>query len=147
MPKISGKLKSNPNKTNNLIYIMIYFQGAIYFFTPPYLKSWNRPWIYIHFACLSVCPFVSNKLQNDWTDRNRNLCGTSHDLMQRCSELQKRPHSRIYNQWRHIRFLSIYLRRRHFPYIIEIINNPINFSIDYFFVYVWGDYEITLHFL
>ena len=46
MPKISGKLKSNPNKTNNLIYIMIYLQGGgvkkiffalrgIYFFTPP----------------------------------------------------------------------------------------------------------------
>ena len=44
MPKISGKLKSNPNKTNNLIYIMIYLQGGvkkkffIFFYPPPILN-------------------------------------------------------------------------------------------------------------
>ena len=27
MPEMSGKFKSNPTKTNNLIYIMIFFQG------------------------------------------------------------------------------------------------------------------------
>ena len=30
-------------------------------------------------VCLSVCPFVSNKRQNGWTDRAQILCGTSHD--------------------------------------------------------------------
>ena len=34
----------------------------------------------IYFACLSVCPFVSNKRQNDWIDRAKILCGTSNDL-------------------------------------------------------------------
>ena len=29
MPKMSGKLKSNPTKTNNLIYIMINLQGGV----------------------------------------------------------------------------------------------------------------------
>jgi len=28
MPEKSGKCKSNPTKTNNLIYIMIFFQGG-----------------------------------------------------------------------------------------------------------------------
>ena len=28
MPKMSGKCKSNPTKTNNLIYIMIFFWGG-----------------------------------------------------------------------------------------------------------------------
>ena len=28
MPEMSGKCKSNPTKTNNLIYIMIFFQGG-----------------------------------------------------------------------------------------------------------------------
>ena len=32
-------------------------------------------------------------------------------------------HSRLYNQWRHMRFLSIYLRRRHFPNIGRIESN------------------------
>ena len=30
-------------------------------------------------VCLSVCPFVSNKRQNGWTDRPHIFCGTSHD--------------------------------------------------------------------
>ena len=33
----------------------------------------------IYFACLSVCPFVSNKRQNGWTDRVKICCGTSRD--------------------------------------------------------------------
>ena len=36
-------------------------------------------YLYIYFACLSVCPFVSNKRQNGGTDRAKILCGTSHD--------------------------------------------------------------------
>ena len=35
--------------------------------------------LYINLACLSVCLFVSNKLQNGWTDRAQIFCGTSHD--------------------------------------------------------------------
>ena len=35
--------------------------------------------IYIYFACLFVCPFVSNKRQNIWIDRAKMMCGTSHD--------------------------------------------------------------------
>ena len=35
---------------------------------------------YLLSVCLSVCPCVSNKLQNGWTDRVQILCGTSHDL-------------------------------------------------------------------
>ena len=37
-------------------------------------------YIYRYFACLSVCPFVSNKRQNDWIDRAKILCGTSNNL-------------------------------------------------------------------
>ena len=33
----------------------------------------------VYFACLSVCPFVSNKRQNGWTDRALIFCGTSRD--------------------------------------------------------------------
>ena len=29
MPEMSGKLNSNPTKTNNLIYIMIFFEGGV----------------------------------------------------------------------------------------------------------------------
>ena len=39
--------------------------------------------LYINLACLSVClsvcPFVSNKRQNGWTDWAQIFCGTSHD--------------------------------------------------------------------
>ena len=46
MPEMSGKFKSNPTKTNNLIYVMI---GGIYFsrgggeFTPPPTESLYTP--------------------------------------------------------------------------------------------------------
>ena len=33
----------------------------------------------IYLACLSVCSFVSNKLQNNWTDYAQISCGTSRD--------------------------------------------------------------------
>ena len=42
MPEMSGKCKSNPIKTNNLIYIMIFFQGGvnkIKKFTPPHAQT------------------------------------------------------------------------------------------------------------
>jgi len=38
--------------------------------------------VYIYFACLSVSLFVSNKGQNDWTDRAQIFCGTSCDPME-----------------------------------------------------------------
>ena len=45
---MSGKCKSNPIKTNNLIYIMIFFYGGgrvkkIWAFTPPPQKPYLRP--------------------------------------------------------------------------------------------------------
>jgi len=33
--------------------------------------------IYIYIACVFLCPFVSNKRQNGWTDRAQILCGSS----------------------------------------------------------------------
>ena len=40
--------------------------------------------MYIYFACLGVCLFVSNKRQNVWTNWVLILCGTSHDLFGYC---------------------------------------------------------------
>jgi len=36
--------------------------------------------LYINFACLSVCPFVTKKRQLDWTVRAQIFCGTTRDL-------------------------------------------------------------------
>ena len=46
------------------------------------IKISNEPnvsYLYINLACLFVCPFVSNKRQNRWTDRAQILCGISRD--------------------------------------------------------------------
>ena len=40
--------------------------------------SW-KIYLYVNLACLFVCLFVSNKRQNDWTDRAQIFCGTSRD--------------------------------------------------------------------
>ena len=36
--------------------------------------------ISIYMLCLSVCPFLSKKRQNGWTDQAQILCGSSHVL-------------------------------------------------------------------
>ena len=39
-------------------------------------------YLYMYFACLGVCRFVSNKRQNGIADRAQILCVTSHDPME-----------------------------------------------------------------
>ena len=47
-------------------------------------KNWKMILIFIlcFSDCLFVCPFVSNKRQNGWSDRAQILYGTSHDPME-----------------------------------------------------------------
>ena len=37
----------------------------------------SQPHLYIYYACLFVCPFVSNKRQNGWTNQAQNILCTS----------------------------------------------------------------------
>ena len=39
----------------------------------------RRATFYINFACLYVCPFVSKKRQNGWTDPDQIFCGTLNE--------------------------------------------------------------------
>ena len=44
-----------------------------------YYTKKGKPFLYINFSCVFVCLFVSNKRQNDRTDRAHNFCGTLRD--------------------------------------------------------------------
>jgi len=45
--------------------------------------------LYINFACLSVCPFVTKKRQLGWTVRAQIFCGTTRDLKEGLLDFQK----------------------------------------------------------
>ena len=55
------------------------FNIKLHIFFHVYCSVVYQIYLYINLACLSVCPFVSNKRRNGWTDRAQIFCGTSHD--------------------------------------------------------------------
>ena len=79
----------------------------LYIFTASSNKHRN---LYINLACLgAVCLFVSNKRQNDWSDRAQFFCGTSRD-----------PREGLWM----IKFSKICLHQNS---IFENFENPLNF--------------------
>ena len=63
----------------------------------------------IYLACLAVCSFVSNKLQNNWTDYAQISCGTSRDPREvlRMIELKKNLLLSKFDFWKLVIFYKI----------------------------------------
>ena len=55
-----------------------------------YIITVSGIYIIMYILCLSVCPFVSNKCQNGWTDWAQILCGASHDPGKKDSRSQSK---------------------------------------------------------
>ena len=55
-----------------------------------YILTVSGIYIIMYILCLSVCPFVSNKRQNGWTDWAQILCRASHDPGKKDSRSQSK---------------------------------------------------------